>query len=148
MCVFTTILINASFCISFSIWISHLEGTQQITDQESTNWTQLKTGSRNLLVPIIIWMVEININRLVFSNIAFNRKSFLRIALLAPRLQLGFLLVCSCLAIFKGASVPAVVCQPSCCKVRSMSTRGTRLQIVFKAMLYLLMPINYVFHLL
>lgn len=49
---------DALFCIACSIWISHLEGTQLISALESTNWNQPRTGSRNLLGPIITWMTD------------------------------------------------------------------------------------------
>ena len=64
------------FCIACSIWISHLEGTQLISAHESTNWTQPKTGSKKMLGPIITWMTDLILNRLVLSYVTPSPTSY------------------------------------------------------------------------
>ena len=55
-----TILLRYFVC-TCSTWILRLGGTLLIFAQESTNWTRLRTESKNLQGPTIIWTIKMSV---------------------------------------------------------------------------------------
>lgn len=61
------ILTVVSYCAYCSIWTLHSGEIQLTIGQESTSWTQPRTGSKNLQDHITTWMIDLITNRFKLS---------------------------------------------------------------------------------